>query len=370
MAGLMTDELELLRSSVRAFLQQHSTESDIRRLMETTQGYDPAVWKAMATQLGLQGLAIPEEAGGSGASLVELCVVFEEMGRVLLSAPFLGTVGLGAMALTHCCHPMIQQEFLPNIATGQTIATLAVVEGTGDWDLAQVRTQARHADGKWLLSGTKDFVLDGHIADLILVVAKAGENCALFAVKGDAAGLSREALPTLDQTRRQSVLRFEDTPARLLEREFSEGELRTVLTIAAVALAAEQVGGAQRALEISVEYAKKRTQFGKPIGAMQAIKHHCANMLLEIELARAAVRLAAESATAAPGNFEMAAVRAAVQAAEAYQFATGQMIQIHGGTGFTWEHPAHLYLKRATASTVLFGNVDFHRERYAGLIGL
>ena len=383
-----TDEQEELRRSVRRFLADKSPESEVRRLMETEAGYDPAVWAQMASQLGLQGLAIPEEYGGYGFSFVELVVVLEEMGRVLLCAPFFSSVVLGAGALLSCGDESLKRELLPGLAAGSRLVTLAVTEDSGRWDAGGVRLVGSLATGGWVLDGHKSFVLDGHVADTLLVAARVdgSEGLTLFVVDGAAPGLARTPMPTMDQTRKQARLVFSSVPARPVG---SVGEGWSVVArafdLAAVGLAAEQVGGAQRVLEMSVEYAKVRVQFGRPIGSFQAVKHRCADMLMAVESAKSAAYYAAwtaatallppsGSASASPsvdGGDELAVMASLAKAycSEAYFKAAADNIQIHGGIGFTWDHPAHLYFKRAKSSEVILGDAAYHRELLAQRIG-
>ncbi len=363
-----TEEQEELRKVVRQFLDTKSPETEVRRLMDTTEGYDPAVWSQMGDQLGLQGLIIPEEFGGSGYSYVELVVVLEEMGRALLTAPFFSTVVLAANTLLVGASDDAKKSYLPGIASGATKATVAFTEDNGRWDESGVELVAD--GGK--LTGTKSFVLDGHTADLVLVLAKkAGGGLGLYAVQGDAAGLTRTALSTMDQTRKQAKLEFAGVEATEIGKDgFGWDSWSTILDLAAVGLAAEQVGGAQKCLDMSVEYAKVRVQFGRPIGSFQAIKHKCADMLLEVESAKSAAYYAGWCA--AELNDELPAVASLAKAycSEAYFHAAAENIQIHGGIGFTWEHPAHLYFKRAKSSELLFGDPTYHRELLAQRIGL
>jgi alkylation response protein AidB-like acyl-CoA dehydrogenase len=290
------------------------------------------------------------------------------MGRALVCAPFLSTAVLAAHALLACDDEEARRELLPGLAEGATIATLAFAEDGGRWDAAGIEMTA---DERHRLDGVKSFVLDGHIASLVLVLAQAPGGLSLFAVDGDAPGLTRTLLPTMDQTRRLARLEFAATPARLVGREGAGAEiLAHTLDVAAVALAAEQLGGAQRVLEMSVEYAKVRHQFGRPIGSFQAIKHKCADMLMEVESARSAVLYAATAADENPAELPVVASLAKAYVSDAYFHAAGETIQIHGGIGFTWEHDAHLYFKRAKASQLLFGDPAHHRERVARLIGL
>ena len=292
-----SEEQEELRKTVRSFLESKSPESEVRRLMDTEDGYDPAVWSQMGEQMGLQGLAIPEEFGGSGYSFVELGVVLEEMGRALLCAPYFSTVVLAANTLLQSGDDAAKKDFLPGIAAGETIATLAYTEPSGKWDESGITMEATQQDDGWVLNGTKMFVIDGHTADLVIVAACTPAGVSLFTVVGDAPGLTRTALSTMDQTRKQARLELADTPARLIG---TDGQgwtvLGTVLDLAAVALSAEEVGGAQKVLEMAVEYAKVRVQFGRPIGSFQAIKHKCADMLLEVESGKSAAYYAAWAA--------------------------------------------------------------------------
>ena len=366
-----TEEQEELRKTVRAFLEAKSPETAVREQMETDAGYDAAVWSQMGEQLGLQGLAIPEEFGGSGYTFVELGIVLEEQGRALLCAPFFSTVVLAANTLLHSGDDAAKAAHLPGIASGETIATLAFTEPSGKWDESGITTEATAAGDGWTLNGVKSFVLDGHTASLIIVAARTAKGVSLFTVAGDAAGLTRTALSTMDQTRKQAKLEFANTPATLLG---TEGEgwavLSTVLDLAAVGLAAEQVGGAQKVLEQAVEYAKVRVQFGRPIGSFQAIKHKCADMLLEVESAKSAAYYGLWCAAEQNDELPSVASLAKAYCSEAYFHATAENIQIHGGIGFTWEHPAHLYFKRAKSSELLFGDPTYHRELLAQRIGI
>ena len=369
-----SEEQEELRSAVRRFLAEKSPETEVRRLMETTEGYDPAVWSQMADQLGLQSLTIPEAFGGSGFGYVELIVVLEEMGAALLCAPYFSTVALAANALLTSGDESAMQYLLPGLASGETRGTLALTEDNGRWDFSGVELAARQAqegnDG-WRLSGHKSFVIDGHTANLILVVGRTDKGISLFGVKDDADGLTRTPLATMDQTRKQARLEFDDTPAWLIGTDGgAEAGITKTLDLAAVALAAEQVGGAQRCLDMSVDYAKNRIQFGRPIGSFQAIKHKCADMLLEVESAKSAAYYAGWAAAEDNDELPVVASLAKSYCSEAYFHAAAENIQIHGGIGFTWEHPAHLYFKRAKSSELLLGDPTYHRELLAQRIGI
>jgi alkylation response protein AidB-like acyl-CoA dehydrogenase len=367
-----SEEQEELRKAVRRFLEDKSPETEVRRLMETTDGYDQAVWTQMAEQLGLQGLAIPEAFGGSGYSYVELIVVLEEMGRALLCAPYFSSVALAANLLLVSGDEGAKSRYLPGIAGGTTLATVALAEASGRWDEEGITLAASGSGGgTWTLTGEKLYVLDGHVADLILVAARTQAGVAVFAVDNGASGLTVTPLSTMDQTRKQARLSFESTPASLVGGEAAGwAPISKMLDLAAVALAAEQVGGAQRVLEMAVEYAKVRVQFGRPIGSFQAIKHKCADMLLEVESAKSAAYYAGWAAAENNDELPVVASLAKSYCSEAYFHAAAENIQIHGGIGFTWEHPAHLYFKRAKSSELLFGDPTYHRELLAQRIGI
>ena len=376
-----TEEQDQLRGFVRDFLADKSPESAVREQMDTEQGYDPDVWGQMADQMGLQGLAVPEAYGGQGFSFVEQVIVLEEMGRALLCAPYFSSVVLAANALLACDDEEARQAHLPGIAAGRRRGALAFTEESGRWDEAGIAMAASGPDsgsgsngsgaGAWTLDGIKTYVLDGHTADLLVVAARTGSGVSLFLVEPDAAGLTRTPLSTMDQTRKQAKLTFEGVEASLLG---SEGEgwpvLERVLDLAAVALAAEQVGGAQMCLDMAVEYAKVRVQFGRPIGSFQAIKHKCADMLLQVESAKSAAYYAGWCAAEMNDELPQVASMAKSYCSEAYFHAAAENIQIHGGIGFTWEHPAHLYFKRAKSSELLFGDPTYHRELLAQRIGI
>jgi alkylation response protein AidB-like acyl-CoA dehydrogenase len=364
MTLVFSPEQEELRRTVRSFLAAASPESEVRRLMETETGYDPATWARMGTELGLQGIHIPEEYGGSGFSFVELCLILEEMGAALLSAPFLASAVLASTALLESGDEAAKKELLPGLASGETIGTLAYLGAEGRPDS---RVTATRTDSGFVINGTKGFVLDGAAADLILVTA----GGSLFAVAKDA--VEATALPVMDQTRKQAQLRFTDAPGRLIGSEgTADGLLERVLQFACVAVVNESAGGARAVLDQAVSYAKERFQFGRQIGSFQAIKHKCANMLVDVEGSKSAAYHAAELAAsgASPDELAIAASLAKSYVGEAYYHAAAENIQIHGGIGFTWEHPAHLYFKRAKSSELLFGDPLSHRTLLAERFGL
>jgi alkylation response protein AidB-like acyl-CoA dehydrogenase len=371
--GVSAEQREL-RESVRRFLTERAPLTKVRELMETADGTDPDVWRQASAQLGLPGIAIPEEYGGAGFSFAEQAIVLEELGAALFTGPYLASAVLAATALLASDDEEAKKDLLPGIAAGETVATLAFTEDGGSWDPASIRlAAAKTTENGWRLDGHKSFVLDGHAADLILAVAatETDGKLSLFAVTSTANGLTRRALPTLDQTRKMARLAFNHAPARLVgEPGTARAVLDHTLDVAAVALAAEQLGGAQRALDMAVAYAKVRQQFGRPIGSFQAIKHRCADLLLEVESLRSAVGYAAAAVAAGSAEVPVLASLLKAYASEVYSHVAGENIQIHGGIGFTWEHDAHLYLKRAKASELFLGDASYHRERLATRIGL
>ena len=366
-----TEEQEELRRQVRRFLEEKSPISEVRRLMETDDGYDKSVWDQMAGQLGLTALIIPEEYGGAGFGYVELTVVLEEMGAALLCAPFYSTVALATNALLLSGDEQAKKDLLPGIASGETIATFAYVEDSGRWDIDGVELVASNGSNGWTLNGSKMFVVDGNTASSIIVAAKTPKGVSLFSVNGDADGLTRTRLTTMDMTRKQSKLEFSATPARLVGEDGAAADvISKTLDRAAIALAAEQVGGAQKCLDMAVEYAKNRIQFGRPIGSFQAIKHKCADMLMEVESARSAAYYGGWALADDSDEVPVVASLAKSYCSEAYFHAAAENIQIHGGIGFTWEHDAHLYFKRAKTSELFLGDPSYHRELLATRIGI
>jgi alkylation response protein AidB-like acyl-CoA dehydrogenase len=364
-------EQEELKRTIRRFAEEKSPSNEVRRLMETEQGYDEAVWKQMAQELGLQGLHIPEAYGGQGFSFVELGIVLEETGRALMCAPFFSTVCLGASAILNAGTEDQKRELLPPIASGERIVTLAVAEPSGRWDADGIACEAKQDGKSWTLSGTKSFVLDGHTAHLIVVAARGPKGVGLFLIEADADGLSRKALSTLDATRKQARLELTGVRATPLgEPGDAWPALAKTLDQAAVCLAAEMTGGAQRCLEMAVDYAKNRHQFGKPIGAFQSIKHMCADMYLKVESAKTAAYYGMW--VAADDRPELATVAPLAKSwcAEAFFECASANHQVHGGIGFTWEHDAHLYFRRAKSSELLFGDVVYHRDRLAERLGI
>ncbi len=374
-----TEEQAELRATARAFLAAHAGSEQVRAAMESALGHDPVLWKRIGTELGWPAVAIPEAYGGLGLSYVELVALLEIAGEALLCAPFFASAGLGGSAILCAGSEEQKQRLLPGIADGSLIATLAVAEAHGSWDAQGIAATWRRAGDGYRLDGGKRHVVDGHCADLLVVAARAegsrGEaDISLFAVPAGSAGLGRRALPTVDQTRRLAALTLSGVSVPESALLGAEGAawpaLAKALQLANVALAAEQVGGAQRCLDLAVSYAKQRVQFGRAIGSFQAIKHKCADMLVQLEAARSAVYyagcVAAEDSDALP----TAASMAKAAASDAYRFCAASALQIFGGVGFTWEYDVHLYFKRARASASLLGDASFHRELVAQRIGL
>lgn len=381
-----TDEQQMIRETAETFLRDVSTSEAVRAAMATEAGFDPALWQRICTELCFQAITIPEEHGGMGLGFVELASVLEQMGRFLLCSPFFATVALGVNALRVAGTQEQQTEYLPRIAEGSLTATLAhagpsAALNGGQWGAKAVdAVYAPQGDG-FVLNGECRYVIDGHTADLLIVAARregsVGEDgIALFAVPADTAGVQREWTPTVDQTRHLASLRFEKVqlPACSLMAENAAPQLERMLDLARVALAAEQMGGAQEILDRSVAYMQERVQFGRAIASFQAIKHKAADMMLKCEVARSAVYYAAcvaQEALAADGDARIAAElpeaasMAKAYCSDTYFFNAGSAIQLHGGVGFTWEYDVHLYFKRAKASEHYLGNGAWLRERIA-----
>ena len=372
------DQAELRRAA-RRFLEVASSEERVRTAMETEQGYDSATWEQLSEELAWTALTIPEEYGGLGMSYLDLHPLMEEMGRALLCSPFFSTICLGANALLLGGSDTQKERHLPGIAAGETTVTLAYTERNNQVDAENVEATYSHSGSGYTLCGKKSYVLDGHTADLLIVAArseqsKGAEGVSLFLVPSDAEGVRRAWLPTMDQTRRLAAIELGDVAVStdaLLGEEGRGWELcQRTLDLARIALAAEQVGAAEMCLEMSVDYAKVRKQFGRPIGSFQAIKHKCADMLMMIESARSAAFYASALAAQGDSDLEEAASSAKAFCSDTFFHCAAENIQIHGGIGFTWEHPAHMYFKRAKATEVLFGDPSSHRERVARRMGL
>ncbi|BDM69627.1 acyl-CoA dehydrogenase [Streptomyces nigrescens] len=352
----LTEEQEALRSAVRSLLARHE---------------GPAAWRPLTEQIGVSGLAVPEEYGGAGCGAREVHAVMEELGRTLSPVPYLGSAVLAVQALLASDDPAACAQLLPRLAEGRAVGCLAWAE-QGSWDPASIQAEAAPGrGGTWLITGVKEHVLDGAEADVLLVVARTTAGVSLFEVAVDSTGLRREAAVTMDQTRAQARVVLDAAEGRLIGTD-GEGDriLGHVLSLACAALAAEQVGAAERALELTVAYAKERVQFGRPIGSFQAVKHRLADAYVLVESARSAALGAAFAA--AEGSPELIRCAAVAKSAcsEALSTVAGEMVQLHGGIGITWEHDAHRFLKRAHGAAQLFGPPAWHRHRLAADLGL
>jgi alkylation response protein AidB-like acyl-CoA dehydrogenase len=370
-----SEEQEMLRQSARQFLEAECPMTYVRKMMDDDVGYSEDQWKKMA-ELGWMGLIFPEQYGGSGLNMVDLVVVLEEMGRVVMPGPFFATLILGGLAIELGGSAEQKAKYLPGICAGTLKATLAQVEESGRWDAEGIQLRAKKSGSGYSLSGTKLFVHDAHNADALIVPARTRRGgttgITLFVVDVKQKGVSRTLLKTMDQTRKlcevtlknvkvgaESVLGAVDEGWPLLDR---------LVDRAKVALCAEMCGGAHKVLEMSVEYAKVREQFGRPIGSFQAIQHKCANMLVQVESAKSATYYAAWAVANDVPEAHLAACMAKAYCSDAYRSVSGEGIQIHGGIGFTWEHDMHLYFKRAKSSEVTFGDATWNRELVAQVV--
>ena len=365
----LTDEQLALRRTVAALMTARCSEARVRTLMATETGFDPDLWHAFAA-MGLAGLLVPAEYGGAGAGPVEIGLVAEQMGRALAVSPFLATAVLVPSLLAELDDWREAAAVLPRIAAGELIATAAFAEDGSARLPARLDTTARADGAGFRLTGAKRFVLDGPAAQVVYVLAGTDRGSAVFAVDADAPGVTVTPLTTVDPTRKLGRVHLTDAPARLVGEPGRGVEaLGAALDCAAVALVGEQAGGAHRAVEMATDYAKTRYQFGRAIGSFQAVKHLCADMLLEAESAVSAARFVAGAfADRSPSRLADLAL-AQAYCSEAFVFVAAANIQVHGGIGFTWEHPAHLYLRRARGDAQLLGQPSWHRERYLQRIG-
>ena len=366
----------MLRRSAREFLAKECSPKVVRRLMESDNGYDAPLWKKVS-DLGWTALGIPEPYGGVGTFL-DLVVVLEEAGRALLPGPFFSTMGLAVPVILEAGTEAQKREALSAIATGSARATLAFTEPSGRWDASSIALSAKQQGGGWRLDGVKLFVPDAEVADYTVVVARSrgeGESgITLFLVKGRPQGMTVKPLETLDMTRRWSEVRFDgaqlEASAVMGEPDKGWPALKRGLEWATAALCAEMVGGVQKVLETSTEYAKTRHQFGKPIGIYQAVSHKLADMLVLSESGRSATYYAAWAVDADAPDRSLASSMAKAYVSDAYRKVAGDGIQVHGGIGFTWEHDMHLYFKRAKSSEVTLGDATYHRELVAQALDL
>jgi alkylation response protein AidB-like acyl-CoA dehydrogenase len=364
-----TSEQLMLRDLTREFLNRESPPRAVRSAMEDPHGFNLSTWRQMA-EMGLLGLAVEPGYGGQGLGMVELALVLDEMGRAAYPGPYFATAVLAGTAVVACGDGDQMARYLPDIARGRTRATVALIEDALTWAPAAVRLRATRTSDGYELSGTKRFVPFAQAADLVLVVARTSEDAdgtTVFAVPSDAPGLSQKPNVEMDRTSPTSTLTFASVPvpADAVIGQVDRGWqiVDPMLQQAAVAASAEMLGASRRCMEMSVEYAKVRQQFGQPIGTFQAIKHACADMLLEVENAHAATYYAAWALDAGAADARLATSAAKAYVGDASRKVCGSAIQVHGGIGFTWEYDLHLYFKRAKHYEPLFGDADFHREQ-------
>jgi alkylation response protein AidB-like acyl-CoA dehydrogenase len=365
-AGGLSDEQYELAAAVRALVTKRSDSAAVRAAVDAPGGYDEKLWSELCQGIGVGGLAIPEEYGGVGAGIAELQVVFEELGRALTPSPLLGSVALAGQAVLETGDESACQRLLPGIADGTTIAALAWTGQAGDWDpLRQAFTATALGDDGFELDGRAEYVLNGAEADVLLAPAMTESGVELFEVDAEVPGVYRDPVPTLDATRRLATVRFAGVRARKLECADAVAVLRRVRDLGCVALSGEQTGAAARCLELTVEYTKQRKQFGQPIGSFQALKHRLADVYVRVEAARSASWAAARAADEYSDVFWRDAAVAKVCCSETLRLAAAEMVQLHGGIAITWEHDAHLYLKRAQSSDQLLG----HAREYLARLG-
>jgi len=364
----LSGDQQLLRNSARAFLDEHCTPARVRSLAEDPRGESEATWKEIA-QLGWLGLAFPEAYGGSELGMVETVVLLDEMGRAAYPGPYLPTV-LAGHAIARAGTVAQQREWLPAIATGEARATVAFLDAELDWDIeTATRTTAKRTPGGWVLSGVKHLVPWAHVATMVLVAARTDGGLSLFIVPASAPGLRCSPVTVMDLTTRWSTLALDEVrvpvDAVVGKPGGAHALLHDLARRGAVGAAAEMLGAARRCLELSVAYAKVREQFGQPIGSFQAIRHKCAEMLLEVENSHAAVYYAAWALDAGAEDAALAASVAKAYVSEAARRVCGEAIQVHGGIGFTWEYDLHLYVKRAKGLEPMYGDADYHHELIA-----
>ncbi|MBX3023423.1 acyl-CoA/acyl-ACP dehydrogenase [bacterium] len=374
--GLSQDQ-ELLQQSAAEFLVAECPPTLVREVARGGDGYPRALYRKMA-ELGWMGLVVPEQHGGSGLGMLDLALLCEQLGRAVVPGPFFSSAVLATLAILHGGASAQRKRWLPRLASGEAVGTLALLEESDRLDAAGVAMRARKRGGTWTLSGSKLFVTDAHVADLLVVACRTGgrneEGVTLFLVPRETPGVTVLPLPSIDVTRRTTEVRFEhvELPADAVLGSPGRG-WRTVARVrdaAAVLLAADSLGGAQRALELAVEYSKVREQFGRVIGSFQAVKHLAAEMVSEIEPARALVWYAAYAADALPREAPRAASMAKACLSDVYSRVANRAVQIHGGIGFTWEHDLHFWFKRAKWNELAFGDATWHRERVATLAKL
>lgn len=378
-----TEEQEMIRDTAEAFLAEVSTSEAVRSAMATEQGYDPELWQRICGEMYWQAIHVPEEYGGMGLGYVELVAMLEQMGRYLLCSPFFATVCMAGNALLVAGNEEQKAQWLGKLCEGKLTATLAFNGGSARWDAESIGATWRREGGDFVLNGDYRYVVDGHTADLLVVAAReegsSGEKgVSLFLLPADASGVTRQWLPTMDQARKQAAIQLDNVrvaaDALMGEAGKAWPDLAQVIDLATVALAAEQVGGCQQLLDMTVAYTGERVQFNRTIASFQAVKHKAADMMLQTEVARSAIYYAAcvaqEALEAGPlsGELPEAASVAKSYCSDAYFAIAGDSMQLFGGVGFTWEYDVHLYFKRAKSSEHLLGDGALHRERLAAIL--
>ena len=372
------EEQVMLKTSARDFLEKECPKQMVRDMMEDERGYSPELWKKMA-DLGWLALAFPEEYGGVGSSFLDLAVLLEEMGRALVPSPFVPTVVLAGRPILSAGTGEQKKQFLPKIASGDIILTLAFMELNGSLEASGIAAEAVPSGDDFIINGTKLFVPDAHVADYLLCAARTKdglnkeEGITLFLVDAATAGINTEVLKTITGEKLCEVIfRNVAVPRSNMLGELDQGWpiMKRALAEAAVAECAWMVGGARCVLEMAVDYAKERVQFGRPIGSFQAIQHKCSNMAIELEGATSINYYAAWAVSENDPGLTLAASMAKAWCSDIYKHVAGEGIQIHGGIGFTWDHDVHLYFKRAKASEVAFGDGDYHREKVARILNI
>jgi alkylation response protein AidB-like acyl-CoA dehydrogenase len=367
----LNETQKLFQRSARELFAQECPPALVREMIEKDEPYSDVIWNKLVEQ-GWTGLIFSEDNGGLGLSLVEMAIAFEEMGRALVPGAFLSTVALAGSLIERACSAEYRTARLQAICDGQSKATVALLEKSANWNIDSVKLSATPVEAGFKLNGTKLFVSDASVADFIITAAGAETGLVLAFVNREAPGVTIKPMPGVDATRLLYAVEYDEVPVNsqdvVSDNAKAREALEYALDAATLALSAEMVGGMQLLLEASVEYAKTRKQFGKPIGQFQAVQHHCANMLLMTESARSAVYYAA---WLMGNDLEQARVAVSVAktyASDSYREVGNLAIQVHGGIGFTWDESVHFYYKRAKASELMFGDATYHRERIARLI--
>ncbi len=367
----LTETQQTIKSSARQFLAAECPMPEVRRLAETETAFDAGLWSKFAAQ-GWTGIIFPEEYEGLGLGMVEMAATLEEMGRALVPGPFISTVLLAGTLLDRAASDQLKRKYLSPICHGQAQSTVALLERNASWDLGAVHLESRTVAGGFELNGEKLFVPDAAVADFLLVAARLAGELAVFVLPPSTPGIEITFLPAVDITRRLYQISFAKVvvPAEnLLSRgERARGALESALEVACLGTVGEMVGGMQSLLDLTVAYAKTRKQFGRPIGAFQAVQHQCADMLVLLEGSRSALYYAAWALGENDPGARTAVSVAKAYASEGFRDAGNRSIQVQGGMGFTWENDAHLYYRRAKASEIAFGDATFHRERIAKML--